>query len=295
MTVKTQKRTRKNSKAKITILLILALLVGFVAGAIFAVNFLQNYTIVLSKSDNTQKPLVSDVEQIVSVVEETEARKETEEYVPESVPEKRKKIAIDAGHQQKGNFSKEPIAPGASETKAKVAGGTTGIVTKIPEYRVTLEVSLLLEEELITRGYDVIMIRRTNDVDISNSQRAMMANDAEADAFIRIHCNGVENSSVQGALTMCQTPNNKYCGDLYSLSRSLSEMVLDGLCQQTGARNCGVSETDTMSGINWCRVPVTIVEMGYMTNPEEDQKMATESYQQLIAIGIADGIDAYLQ
>ncbi len=203
-------------------------------------------------------------------------------------------IAIDAGHQAHGNFGQEPIGPGASTMKTKVAGGTSGTTSGVPEYQLTLDVSLKLRDALEEKGYQVVMIRETNDVDITNSERAQIANEADADAFIRVHANGSDSASANGAMTICQTSSNPYNSEYYEDSKRLSELVLDAYTEATGIRKERVWETDTMSGINWCMVPVTIIELGYMTNPEEDMKMQDEEFQNTMVEGIVAGIETYL-
>ena len=175
--------------------------------------------------------------------------------------EDRIKIAIDAGHQKKQMSEKE--------------------------------VSLKLKSALIARGYDVYMIRETNDVSLSNKKRALMANESGSDILLRIHCNSADSQSANGALTMSPTLSNPYCRSIAADSQELSECVVSTLCRRTGAVNRGVTQTDEMTGINWSKIPVTIVEMGFMSNPEEDQKLSDNHYQSMLAEGIADGVDRY--
>ncbi|MBO4652782.1 MAG: N-acetylmuramoyl-L-alanine amidase [Lachnospiraceae bacterium] len=204
-----------------------------------------------------------------------------------------KLVVIDAGHQRKGNSNKEPDGPGSTTMKAKCSSGATGHFTGIPEYELNLIVAKKVQQILVDRGYEVIMVRDTHDVDFSNSERAEIANKAGADVFIRIHANASDNSDACGAETLCQTKNNPYNADQYEKSRKLSDCVLDALCEKCGCKKRHVVETDTMSGINWCKVPVTIVEMGFLSNEEEDRLMATEEYRDKLAEGIANGIDRY--
>ncbi len=225
--------------------------------------------------------------------QETETKEKKEE---EKEPEKQNRtqtVVLDPGHSAVVAEGTEPLGPGSTENKAAHTSGTSGTASGLAEYGLTLTVSRKLRDELQDRGYTVLMTRESNDVPVSCIERADVANNAEADAFVRIHANGSEDSSVKGAMTICITPDNPFYPELYEQARALSDAIINNLSEATGCENDGVWETDSMSGNNWSQVPATIVEMGYMTNPEEDALMATDDYQNKIVRGIADGIDQY--
>ena len=204
-------------------------------------------------------------------------------------------VAIDPGHQ--GSWvdmsELEPNGPGSSEMKAKASTGTQGSFSGKKEYELNLEISLLLRDILEERGYRVVMTREDHDTAISNAERAEKAWQEGGDVYVRIHANGSDSSSVQGALAMVPSSSNPYVGDLAADSYLLGECILDAYCRTASFQNLGIQYYDNMSGINWSRIPVMILEMGFMTNQSDDLRMADEAVQPLMAEGIANGIDRY--
>lgn len=199
------------------------------------------------------------------------------------------KIGVDPGHQRHQNTEKEPVAPDSKETKAKVSSGTAGVRTKVPEYQVNLDVSLQLRDALEALGCEVYMTRQTNDVDISNRERALMMNELGVDLVLRIHCNGAENSGAHGiGLYVTKT------GDIAEASLEAAEAILPRLIEATGAREDGIFRRDTYTGQNWSTVPCVMVEMGFMSNPDEDEKLSDPDYQQKLVTGMVEGICDWL-
>ncbi len=212
-----------------------------------------------------------------------------------TVIEERIVIAIDPGHQAKGNYEKEPVGPGATELKVKVSSGTKGILTKVPEHQFTLELSMQLRDALEDAGYEVVMTRETAEVDISNVERAEIANTAQADVYIRIHADGVENPAANGISVLYPSENNPYIPELSADSKRLAQAVLDGMCEATVAKKRGIIKRDDLSGTNWAKMPVILIEAGFMTNEEEDRKLQDPEYQEKLVRGIVEGIEEYFK
>ena len=204
-------------------------------------------------------------------------------------------VVIDAGHQAQGDNSLEPVGPGSSTEKAKVAGGATGVVTHNSESSVNLAVALKLQKVLEARGVKVVMVRTTQDVNISNSARAKIANDAHAAVFIRLHCDGIDGSSSTHGLSTLIPGKNEWTGPIVSESAKAGKLIHAAALAATGAADRGVVQRSDLSGFNWSKVPTVLVEMGFMSNPAEDRKLGTPAYQQTLAEGMGTGIVEYLK
>ena len=246
--------------------------------------------IAVDKNQNkTEKTLT------ITVLKEDKSQPTTSSTTPYVSKPNNKVIVINPGHQARGNNAKEAIGPGSSKTKAKVTTGATGISSHKTESQINLEIGLKLKSELQARGYTVVMTRTSQNVNMSHQQRAQVGNQNNAAAVIHLHCDSSDDSRVTGAHTIAIAKNNPYCPQLYGASSSLAQKVIQSYCQATRIRNRGVSYCNDLTGLNWSQVPAIYIEMGFLSHSREDQSLASSSFQQKCAQGIANGIDQYLR
>ena len=208
--------------------------------------------------------------------EQNESKKEVEKDIL---------ICIDPGHQEKGDSNSEPVAPGSYVKKARVSSGATGVATKKPEYILNLEASTVLKHILEDKGYKVIMTRESHDVNISNSERAIFANNNKADMVVRVHADSLNDSGKTGASILIPDKECKYTKDIYEDSQNCANLISDKVN--------GIFERRDLTGFNWSQVPVVLVEMGFLSNYTEDQMMSNPEYQRKLMQAISNGLDEY--
>ena len=218
--------------------------------------------------------------------------RENKEELQTTEKENRFLICIDPGHQEKGDWKSEPIGPGSSYQKARVSSGTLGISTKKPEYILNLEASAVLKHILEGKGYKVIMTRESHDVNISNSERAIFANNNKADMVIRVHADSLNNPSKTGASILIPAKESKYTAAIYEESQKCANMI-NSKMKESGIQVNGIFERNDLTGFNWSKVPVVLVEMGFLSNYNEDQMMSNPEYQRKLMESISDGLEEY--
>lgn len=201
-------------------------------------------------------------------------------------------ICIDAGHGDTVDLTQTPKGPGSTAMQPVEPGGASGVNTGTPEYEVNLDVALKLQADLEARGYTVVMVRTTNDVVMSSEDRAKIANDAGADLFIRLHCDGSGFSTPSGFSTLVPGENG-WTAPIVAQSRVAADVMHPLIVSELGCADAGIVERTDLAGFNFSEVPTVLFEMGFLSNPDEEQLLISDAYQARLATAIADGCDAY--
>jgi N-acetylmuramoyl-L-alanine amidase len=199
-------------------------------------------------------------------------------------------VVIDPGHDLRANLETEPIGPGSATRKIKDGGGTHGVVTGIREADLVLDVSLRLRTLLRRAGARVLMTRtRTAGASMGNVARARIANRARAALFLRVHADGAASSDARGTHTLVPALRAGWTDDVYRPSRRAAGLVQRELVRTLGFPDRGIQERSDFTGFNWADVPVILVELGFMTNPAEDRRLARSAVRDRAALGLCRG------
>lgn len=229
-----------------------------------------------------------------------EPETEPEEETPTDAEETSKRdadgirrVVIDPCNQAVTNDTHEAVGPNAEETKRAASQGPTGISYGTKAYTLNLAFANQLKQELEARGYEVVLTRDSDDVDISNKTRAEVANTSEADAYIRIAMNQSNDGEQRGVMAACMKDDSPYNSNLYADSHALASRILQGILENSSVTNHGIFHTNQMTAVNWSKIPVAVVYPGYLSNAHDENQLIEEEFQKLIAKGIADGLDYY--
>jgi N-acetylmuramoyl-L-alanine amidase len=203
-------------------------------------------------------------------------------------------VALDPGHDSKANPATEPIGPRSKTRKVKDGGGTRGVATGTPEHVITLQVAKRLRRVLEERGYCVVMTRdRATGLSMGNVARARIANRAGAALFVRIHADGSTSRSQHGSSTLYPALHDGWTDDILPASREAARLVQSELVARVRSRDLGTVERGDLTGFNWADVPAVLVELGFMTNPDEDRRLNDAKHQKRAALGMARGIERF--
>ena len=203
------------------------------------------------------------------------------------------KIAIDPGQQKKQMTEKEPIGPGAADTTAKMSYGATSTTTGKREYEWSLPFAQRLKTELEARGYEVVLTREEHNVEISNAERAKFVNESGAELYLSLQADAASNVDAKGIYTQIPSQSNPFVGSLHADCKRLAKLIQNNLINETGTKDRGVQEIDKVATINYSEVPVAVLQLGFMSNKEEDANLWSEEYQDKMVKAICDAIDTY--
>lgn len=155
------------------------------------------------------------------------------------------------------------------------------------EKEINLAVALKVQKKLEAAGVKVHMIR-TTDTYVDFQKVGSVANAKQTTLFVSIHTNSALPEEASGIETWGYLSGGTSVNGM--TSEKLSQNILDKLIAATGAKNRGVKDGKNLAVIHTTTMPATLVELGFITNPTEREKMMSDSYRETLAQAIADGI-----
>ncbi len=150
-----------------------------------------------------------------------------------------------------------------------------------------LDVALRAQKLLEAQGVEVHMIR-TEDVYVDFRRVGSISNDAGTSLFVSIHTNSATVEQANGIETYGYLQAGSVSNGM--TSQRLSELLLEELIKETGAYNRGVKDGKELAVINSTKMPATLIEIGFISNPAECEKMMTAEYRQKLAQAVCDGV-----
>ena len=173
-------------------------------------------------------------------------------------------------------------------------------VTGLREKEVNLDIALMVRNELIRDGYEVIMTR-TSDEYLSLQERIEIANREMPDILVSIHANSYKTPDVSGTLVLYYDnrypvagyPASEAMKRLTPESRKLAQSLLDNAVQAAGTINRGLLESSVYM-VRMGSMPSALIETAFLSNPNDEQLLRSQEFRKKMAIGIANGIRNYL-
>ena len=173
----------------------------------------------------------------------------------------------------------------------------------ISEKSLTLAIQSRVKAKLEAEGYQVVTTR-TSDTYVDLTDRSRAANASESDIFVSIHINASGSSAAQGIETYYYQPYAEYPSRInatyhanptrLSMSETLANAVQSSLINATGAQNQGVKR-QTFAVLRETTAPAVLLELGFLSNPQEAARLNTSVYQETLANAIVAGIKSYYE
>ena len=173
----------------------------------------------------------------------------------------------------------------------------------ISEKSLTLAIQSRVKAKLESEGYQVVTTR-TSDTYVDLTDRSRAANASESDIFVSIHINASGSSAAQGIETYYYQPYAEYPSRInatyhanptrLSMSDTLANAIQSSLINATGAQNQGVKR-QTFAVLRETTAPAVLLELGFLSNPQEAARLNTSAYQETLANAIVAGIKSYYE